>query len=168
MSAAKGPQDRAESRPDATGPTPDAPGRRTRVLAIGLCLAAFALVVLVSYDAVATAPVRGAVRAYTQLITAANRGDLNQARQLCTPQFLEASPLKLAEEGGIIGLPRAIHKNFHAWRHGPDVWICPSNRSGPVFQLRRDGNRWLFDGLVAERRAGNVLILPKDDDGNPN
>ena len=95
-----------------------------------------------------TAPTRGAVRTYEQLIAAANRADLEAAGSLCTARYRKAQPLKLADEGGIVGLPRNIHKNFQVWTHGRDVWLCPTNRVGPVYQFVREGDQWRFDGAV--------------------
>jgi hypothetical protein len=125
--------------------------------ALGIAALLIALVVL----AIAwTAPTRGAVQCYTRLITAANRGDLATARALCTDRFLRAIPLRPAEEGGVVGLPRGIHKNFRAWRQGPRVWLCPTNRVGPVYQFVRDprDGTWKFDGPVGVLRPGGVFV----------
>ncbi len=99
-------------------------------------------------EIVLTRPVREAVKTYTELIEAANRGDLDAARALCTERYLKSHGLKAAKEGGVIGLPRNIHKNFQAWREGRDVLLCPTNRVGPVYRFIQDGGRWRFDGVA--------------------
>jgi hypothetical protein len=142
----------------ASDPTFPAPTRRTVLATIGVCVLGVALVALVWAEAAATAPVRDAMRAYSELVAAGNRGDLPAARKLCSGRFLADRPVALAEEGGIVGVPRSIHKNFKAWRQGPDVWICPTNRIGPVYRLIRDGDHWRFDGLVGELRPGNAFV----------
>jgi hypothetical protein len=111
-------------------------------------LAAGLLIGLVVIEFVRTAPVRGAVRTYTKLIASANRQDLAAARDLCSIRYLRDHPLATAPEGGIVGLPRGIHPNFRAWREGEAVWLCPTNRVGPVFRFVHEGRRWKFDGPV--------------------
>lgn len=136
---------------------------RTRLLAIGTAIGAL-VIAGVAYEVVTTQPVRGAMRTLSELFTIANRPDLSdadrlaKARSLCTPRYLEAHPVVLAAEGGIIGLPRNINKNFKAWRDGPNVWICPTNRIGPVYQFVRDNNVWLFDGPVAILRPWGEIV----------
>jgi hypothetical protein len=94
-----------------------------------------------AYEVVATRPVREAVRAYTELMALGNREDLSDAdrlaaaRLLCSQRFRASGRLTLGPKGGIAGLPRTINKNFQAWREGPNVWICPTNRIGPVYQF---------------------------------
>lgn len=61
-----------------------------------------------------------------------------------------------------MGLPRYINKNFQAWRQGAAVWLCPSNRIGPVYQLVKEQGRWKFDGLVGILRSRNVLVPASD------
>ena len=116
---------------------------------------------LVAIEAARTAPVRDAVRAYTMLIAAANRGDLDAARAVCTPRYLAAQPLAEAAEGGLVGLPRGIHKNFRAWSVGPDdVHLCPTNprdRLRPVYRLVRQADAWKFDGLAGQLDEGGVF-----------
>src|SRR4051794_4758512 len=68
------------------------------------------------------------VATYTALIAAANAQDLEAVRRRCTARYLRTHPLAPAPEGGVVGLPRNIHKNFQVWREGPDVWLCPTNR----------------------------------------
>jgi hypothetical protein len=127
--------------------------------AIGLLIIA-----AVAYDIVATQPVRGAMRTLSELFTIANRPDLTEenrlaaARSLCTARYLQAHPLAVAAEGGLIGLPRNINKNFKAWREGANVWICPTNRIGPVYRFVFENNRWLFDGPVAILRPWGEIV----------
>lgn len=103
-----------------------------------------------------TAPVRGAVRSFTLLLNAVNRGEVEEVRALCSSRYLASHELELAPEGGVTGFPRGMHKNFRAWREGGDVWICPTNRVGPVFRFVREGGGWRFDGLagVLDGRGG--------------
>jgi hypothetical protein len=107
--------------------------------------------------AVWTAPVRGAVSAYSSMLGAANRGDVSAAAQLCSARYLAGHTLVASEEGGIIGLPRNIHKNFQAWRKGSDVWLCPSNRVGPVYRLVLEDGGWKFDGPVGLLGSGGEM-----------
>jgi hypothetical protein len=64
----------------------------------------------------------------------------------------------VADEGGIVGLPRSINKNFQAWRQGPNVWICPTNRVGPVYQFVLEGDDWRFDGPVGVLRPHGEFL----------
>ena len=90
----------------------------------------------------------------SELFTIANRPDLTdaerltRAQSLCTARYLQAHPLAVAAEGGLVGVPRNINKNFKAWREGPNVWICPTNRIGPVYQFVFENGNWRFDGPV--------------------
>lgn len=140
---------------------------QTRNIAVGAaCVAAVAAAL--AYEVVATRPVREAVRAYSELVTVANRPDLSKADRLeaarpyFSARYLASHALETAAEGGIVGLPRYINKNFQAWREGPAVWLCPSNRIGPVYQLVKEQGRWKFDGLVGILRSRNVLV-PADE-----
>lgn len=147
-----------EPTPDAAARPAPAVSRRAVVLtAAGLAVVA----AILAYEVVATAPVRGAVRAYTALVTAGNRGDLEAARALCTSRYLASHRLELAEEGGLAGLPRGIHKNFRAWRQGPDVWLCPGAPDSParvVFRLVPTPTGWKFDGVAGLLRPGNDFV----------
>ena len=136
---------------------------RTRlVLIIGaiLLLAGAALV----YEIISTRPVREAVRIYSELVAAGNRTDLTDVerltavRRLCSSRYLSTRSLSLGPEGGIGGLPRTINKNFQAWREGPNVWICPTNRIGPVYQFISENGHWRFDGVIAILRARGEII----------
>lgn len=120
--------------------------------AVSLAVAALA------FEAIRTAPERGALRAFTELIAATNRDDLDAVRAHCSAKYLAGHTIERAEEGGVMGMPRTIHKNFLTWRRGPAIWICPGNRVGLVFQLVPDGGNWKFDGLVGMLRPGNEII----------
>ena len=120
-----------------------------------------------AYEIVTTAPLRGALRVFTALVALGNRTDLpdNQrlelARSLCSQRFLARKPLALSQEGGIKGFPRAIDKNYRAWREGGNVWICPTNRSStirPVYQFIHENGQWRFDGLAAILRLGGEVV----------
>ena len=54
----------------------------------------------------------------------------------------------------MVGLPRGIHRNFQAWREGDEVWLCPTDRVGPVYRFVFEGGAWKFDGLVGLLRPG--------------
>ncbi|MFO0910358.1 MAG: hypothetical protein U0794_18770 [Isosphaeraceae bacterium] len=115
-----------------------------------------------------TAPIRGVVRVYVALLAAANRQDAEAARSLCTTRYAAIHPLKPAPDGGLVGLPRNIHKNFRAWREGEAVWLCPTNRVGPVYQFVEERGSWRFDGVVGLLRGrGEFVRMPEsglDDD----
>ena len=136
--------------------------RRGRVALLGAGIA---------YEAVATAPVRGALRVFTDLVALGNRLDLPEherlalARSLCSSRYLASGPLSLSPEGGIKGFPRAIDKNYQAWREGPNVWICPTKRTStirPVYQFIHEKGEWRFDGLVAILRLGGEVVRTSD------
>jgi hypothetical protein len=123
-------------------------------------LVVLALAAGLAWEIVATRPVRQAIAAYTALIAAANRQDLDAVHRLCTRRYILAHEPRAAREGGVIGLPRNIHKNFQAWRHGPNVWLCPSNRVGPLYQFVFEAGAWRFDGPVGILRGrGEVVPL---------
>jgi hypothetical protein len=136
---------------------------RNRYLLLSL-LCVLMVSVTLAYEVVSTRPVRQAVRAYTELMALGNRDDLPEserlaaARVLCSQRFRTSGRLRLGPEGGIAGLPRTINKNFQAWREGPNVWICPTNRVGPVYQFVFEDGRWRFDGLVGILRRGGEIV----------
>ena len=134
------------------------PGRRWLWAAGVILLLAAGLTGL----AVWTGPERDAVRVYNALTAAANRGAVEAARQLCSERYLAGHRLHPASEGGIVGLPRNIHKNFQAWRQGPNVWLCPTNRVGPVYQFVRGPLGSKFDGPVGLLQ-GRGDFVPMDD-----
>jgi hypothetical protein len=121
-----------------------------------------------AYEIVSTRPVREAVRTYSELVSLGNRPDLTEAqrleaaRSLCSSRYLSTRGLSLGPEGGIVGLPRTINKNFQAWREGPSVWICPTNRIGPVYQFVQEDGAWRFDGLVAILRGHGEIVRTAD------
>jgi hypothetical protein len=129
--------------------------RRTWIIAGAVVLL---LAAALAAEVVATRPVRQAVTAYTALLGAANRQDLDAIRRLCTERYLKVHPPTTAREGGIVGLPRNIHKNFQAWRHGPDVWLCPTNRVGPIYQFHFEAGSWKFDGPVGILRPRGEVV----------
>jgi hypothetical protein len=134
---------------------------------VRLVLITVGLIVLVlawlTFEIVSTQPVRGAVRACTELLTIANRPGLSDAdrlaaaRQLCSHRYLETHNLAVAD-GGLVGMPRNVNKNFQAWREGPNVWICPTNRVGPVYQFVFENGGWRFDGPVAILRQWGEIV----------
>ena len=137
-----------------------APPARRRAWALGLAVAAVLAAALAGMVAW-TAPVRRAVRAYTALLAAANRQDLDALRRLCSARYLRAHALRPAAEGGVVGIPRNIHPNFQAWRDGPDVLLCPTNRVGPIYRFVLERGAWRFDGPVGVLVGrGQVVRLP--------
>ncbi len=126
---------------------------RFRPFAIGIAVALGVIAILVG-EILYTRPVRQAVYAYTRLLEAANRGGLTAeerikaARGLCSSHYLQTHQMRVAPEGGLVGIPRNIHKNYQAWRQGPNIWICPTNRVGPIYQFVHEGGAWKFDGPV--------------------
>jgi hypothetical protein len=136
---------------------------RTRSLAI-----AAAIIVLLAaglaWEIITTQPVRGAMRTCSELFTIANRPDLtptqrlDAARALCSARYLRAHSLAVSAEGGIIGIPRNINMHFKAWREGPNVWVCPRDRVGPVYQFVHEAGRWRFDGPVALIQRSGAMI----------
>jgi hypothetical protein len=117
-----------------------------------------------AFEIIATQPVRGALRTCTELFTIANRPGLSEAerldaaRALCSRRYLQTHELKVAGEGGLVGIPRNINKNFQAWREGPNVWICPTNRIGPVYQFVFEDGGWRFDGPVGILRPRGEMV----------
>jgi hypothetical protein len=121
------------------------------------------LLALLAFEVITTKPVRGAVRACTELFTIANRPGLSDidrlaaAAKLCSSRYLTTHRLAVAD-GGLVGLPRNLNKNFQAWREGPNVWICPTNRVGPVYQFVFENGGWRFDGPVAILRQWGEIV----------
>jgi hypothetical protein len=143
---------------------------RTRAILITAAVVVF-LGAGLAYEIVSTRPVREAVRAYSELISLGNRPALSEAERaeliaaaskLCSSRYLATRSLSLGPEGGIAGLPRMINKNFQAWREGENVWICPTNRIGPVYQFVQENGRWRFDGLVAILRPMGEIVRASD------
>ncbi|QEH36266.1 hypothetical protein OJF2_48260 [Aquisphaera giovannonii] len=132
-----------------------------------LAVAGLAALGLLAFEVVSTQPVRGAVRTFNDLVQVANgvglpdERRLAMARGLCSRRYLASHALEFSPEGGLVGLPRAIDKNFAAWREGPDVWICPTKRTSrerPVYRFVREDGRWKFDGPVAILRPGGEIL----------
>jgi hypothetical protein len=136
---------------------------RTRIFLISALITVLVAAV-VAFEVIATQPVRGAMRTCSALFTIANRPDLTDterldaAKSLCSTRYLQAHPLALAAEGGLRGFPRNINKNFQAWRDGPNVWICTTNRIGPVYQFVFENGAWRFDGPVAILRPWGEIV----------
>jgi hypothetical protein len=97
---------------------------------------------------------RRAVATYVAMLAAANAQDLDALGPLCTDRYLKAHPPERSPGGGVVGLPRGIHKNFQAWREGDEVWLCPTDRVGPVYRFVFEGGAYKFDGLVGLLRPG--------------
>ncbi len=144
---------------------------RPYLIAGGLAIAAIAALAI---EFVATAPVRGAVRTCSELMTIANRPDLSDsdrieaARARCSRRYLSTHRLGVGRGGeGLVGFPRNLSKNFQAWREGADVWICPTNRIGPIYRFVFEERAWRFDGPVGLLRPHGEIIpaedLPKDE-----
>lgn len=148
---------------------------RARSFLIAGAVAAIAIVGL-AYEFVATAPVRGAVRTCSELLTIANRPGLTDserieaARARCSRRYLACHKIGVGWGGeGLVGFPRNLSKNFQAWREGPNVWICPTDRVGPIYQFVREDGAWRFDGPVGLLRPRGEIIpvseLPALDEG---
>lgn len=141
------------------------PRSRSILIGSGIVLATLAIVV---GEVIYTQPVREAVHAYTALLLAANRRDIGsearlaEARSLCSSRYLQTHDLRLAPEGGLVGIPRGIHKNYQAWRNHGNVWICPTNRVGPIYQFVRESGSWKFDGPVGLLRP-HWEVVPYED-----
>ncbi|MDX2035935.1 MAG: hypothetical protein SFX72_04740 [Isosphaeraceae bacterium] len=102
------------------------------------------------------------VRNYTRLLDASFAGDLDRVAELCTERRVAAFPLRTAPEGGVVGLPRGINKNFQVWLEGDEVRLCPTNRVGPVYRFRYENGDWRFDGPAGILRPGGVFLpLPE-------
>lgn len=137
------------------------PSRKAVLIGIGVGVILLSVLIGV---AVRTGPTRAAVRTYVALISAANQQDVAAAERLCSRRYLANHQLSLAPDGGIVNLPRNIHKNFKVWRAGPHIWLCPTNRGGPVYQFITEGHDWVFDGPVGILHY-NGVVEPLDDTG---
>jgi hypothetical protein len=146
------------------------PMTNTRIALISAAIVALLLAGL-AWEVLATQPVRDAVHACAELFTIANELEfadparpeqakalLEQATALCSARYRQSHPLVIAAQGGLVGIPRNINKNFKAWREGPNVWICTTNRIGPVYQFVFEDGRWRFDGLVAVLRPWGEIV----------
>ena len=131
--------------------------------AMGLVVVAGLLVAPLSSLVRSLRMTRGGMSTFTALLASGNAQDLDAVRSLCSRRYLASHPIRRSAEGGVVGLPRNIHKNFQAWREGGEVWICPTNRVGPVYRLALEGGSWKFDGLVGLLRPGG-RVEPMDED----
>ena len=121
------------------------------------------LLAALSAVVVQTGPARASVSTYTALLHAANRQDVAAAGALCSARYRRGHSLRPAADGGLVGLPRNIHKNFQVWRDGGNVWLCPTNRVGPVYQFVFEAGSWRFDGPVGILRSGGDVARLVDD-----
>ncbi len=97
-----------------------------------------------------TAPSRAVLRTLVDLQIAAEAGDLEQARSLCTERFLDEVGLQQTEAGSFFQVPVTLEKNYRLWRRTDGViWLRPTDIRGPVYQFLRDDDHWRFDGLIA-------------------
>ena len=147
----------SDAPPPPSGPSPRR-RRRTWLAAVATILV---LAGALTAEVIATRPVRQAVATYMALIDAANRQDIDAVRGLCTERYLASHTPRPAREG-VVGLPRNIHKNFRAWRHGPNVWLCPTNRVGPLYQFVFESGSWRFDGPIGILRGRNEVVRDSD------
>lgn len=141
-------------------------GRTSRARAIALAVVAGVSLMVFLLVAVArqTAPRRAAVASLVALVQAANQQNLAAARTLCSRRYLASHPLAAAAEGGLVGFPRNIQKNFQAWPQGDAIWVCPTNRIGPIYQFLNEDGAWKFDGPVGLLRPrGEIVLIPASD-----
>jgi hypothetical protein len=137
------------------------PKTKTALLVTAIALA---LLAALAFEIITTQPVRGALRTCSELFTVANRPGLTDsqrlaaARLLCTERYVKEHPLAVAPEGGLVNIPRNLNKNYKAWREGPNVLVCTSNRVGPIYQFTYEGNRWRFDGLIGILRPWGEVV----------
>ena len=114
---------------------------------------------------------RQAVACYTRLIQAANVQDLTAVRAECSARYLRSHTIEASVGGGVLNLPRNIHRNFRAWEEGAEVWLCPTDRQGPVYRFVPETGRYRFDGPVGLLRGGEILpidILSEDEEAGQN
>ncbi|MGO9922108.1 MAG: hypothetical protein ACLQIB_46350 [Isosphaeraceae bacterium] len=141
---------------------------RLRLILISAGITALVLAWL-AFEIITTGPVRGALHTCAELLTIANRPGVSEpdrlaaARKLCSQRYLQTHQLAVADgnDGGLVGFPRNFNKNFKAWREGPNVWICPTNRDNPVrpvYQFVFEDGGWRFDGPVAILRPWGQIV----------
>lgn len=118
---------------------------------------AFAALIALEYQH--TKPTRSVLRNFTRLSEAVRRGDIETVRSLCSTGYLEKKPLQESTQGGLLELPRGIHRNFRIWRRGNEIWLCPGDRIGPVYRFVADGEEWTFDGLVGLLQSGQLILV---------
>jgi hypothetical protein len=105
----------------------------------------------------------GAMASFTALVASGNAQDLDSVRRLCSAGYLARHAIKRAIEGGVVGLPRNIHQNFQVWRQGDEVWLCPTNRVGPVYRFVSEDGTWKFAGLVGMLGPGGRIERTEGD-----
>lgn len=121
------------------------------------------LLVALVWLAISTKESRAGVAAYTRLTAAVNAQDIESVKSMCTQRFIQTHTFQTAPEGGLVGFPRFIHKNFQVWREDDAVWVCPTNRVGPVYQFLKEDDQWKYDGLIGLLRSGHqILVLPEE------
>jgi len=141
------------------------PGRKPLIASV-VVLALAALAGPATRAARSLRMTRGALATYAALLDAANVQDLGAVRSLCARGYLAGHPPAAAPGGGVVGLPRTIHRNFQAWRQVDEVWLCPTDRVGPVYRFVEEGGGWKFAGVVGLLRAGGrVERMDGDRDG---
>jgi len=145
---------------------------RTRIVLISVGLTAL-VVAWLTFEIITTQPSRGALRAFAELLTIANRPGLTEddrlglARKLCSRRYLQTHQLAVADptDGGLVGFPRNVDKNFRTWRQGPHVWVCVTSRSSqvrPVYQFVLEDGGWRFDGPIATLSPWGELVRTRD------
>ena len=112
---------------------------------------------------------RGAVRTYTELFTVANRQDLEPSRAarrgaaLCTERYLQTHSSAVAARARGSSASRATStRTSRPGGEGPNVWICPTNRVGPVYQFVLEDGAWRFDGPVGILRPWGEIVPMAD------
>ncbi len=141
---------------------------RTRWMIVA---AAVVLILLggLTYEVIATAPVRGAVRTCAELFSAANRPGLKPeqriaaAQALCTRRYLQTPQARRRRRWpGARRRPAQPQQELQGLAPWSDVWICPTNRIGPVYQFVLEDGAWRFDGPVGILRAWGEMIPMED------
>lgn len=130
------------------------PSRRAILGASAAILAALAAASPASRWARSQMMTRRALATFVRLLDAANAQDVPAARSLCTARYASRNPPVTSPGGGLVGLPRNIHRNFQAWRDGGEVYLCPTDRVGPIYRFVLDGQSWKFDGPAGMLRPG--------------
>ena len=87
-------------------------------------------------SAVWTAPVRESVRAYTELLGAANRQDVAAARRLCSTRYLRTHPLRPAADGGTRRPSPEHPQELPGLARGPERLALPDEPRRPRLPVR--------------------------------
>ena len=149
---------------------PDAPAEGAGLSRRAWVIAALIASAVIGFSAgltLWTAPTRASLATYLELLNAANTQDIAAASRLCSTRYRAEHPLKAAPQGGLIGLPRNINKNFQVWRKGSDVWLCPTNRIGPVYRFVHEAGGWKFDGPAGLLRPRGEFVRYEDARDDP-